>query len=295
MTLFAVCAQTLRTAGQKRLTDRLQPITVTFARYLFGLPIVAIYFFFLVKFSGSTAITFSYVFMIFVGIAALFQIAATILMLELFKLRNFAIGVTYVRSETFLTAIVGALLFGEFIDRGGWIAIILSMVGILILNRKHAALERAKAMNWLWNRSAALGLGSGLLFALTSLSIRKASLSLGDINYLYQACVTLLSMIIVQVILMGVYLLVRNPEQLSGLAKEWKLSGFIGMTSAFGSIGWFSAMTLEKAALVKALGQLELILALIISRSFFRERMNYLEAIGMGLTAAGITWLLLSR
>ena len=43
ITLFAVLMQTIRTAGQKQLTQHLDPVTVTLVRYLFGLPFVLLY------------------------------------------------------------------------------------------------------------------------------------------------------------------------------------------------------------------------------------------------------------
>ena len=63
-------------------------------------------------------------------------------------------------------------------------------------------------------------------------------------------------------------------------------------TSALGSIGWFTAMTMERAAYVKSLGQVEFLFALMISTLFFRERTTGLELLGMTLVAGGVVILL---
>ena len=69
---------------------------------------------------------------------------------------------------------------------------------------------------------------------------------------------------------------------------------FVGLTSALGSIGWFTAMTVERAAYVKALGQVEFLFALVISTLFFRERTTGVELMGMTLVASGVVILLLA-
>ncbi len=78
------------------------------------------------------------------------------------------------------------------------------------------------------------------------------------------------------------------------MMSQWRVCVFIGLTSALGSIGWFTAMTLERAAYVKALGQIEFVFALVISTFFFRERSNLLELSGMGLIAVGVLVLVMA-
>ena len=60
-----------------------------------------------------------------------------------------------------------------------------------------------------------------------------------------------------------------------------------------GSAGWFTAMTLENAAYVRAVGQIELVFTFIASYFFFRERSNTLELAGILLIVTGIIILLL--
>ena len=77
------------------------------------------------------------------------------------------------------------------------------------------------------------------------------------------------------------------------LLAQSKLGVFVGLTSALGSIGWFTAMNLERASIVKAVGQAELILALAVSVFVFKEKVKPLELVGMALMIVGIVALLL--
>ncbi len=54
------------------------------------------------------------------------------------------------------------------------------------------------------------------------------------------------------------------------------------------SIGWFTAFTIQNAAYVRALGQIELVFTFAASAFFFRERTNRVEVPGISLVVAGI-------
>ncbi len=294
ITLFAVVMQTVRTAGQKHLTVHLDAISVTLVRFLFGLPFAALYLAGVMIGTESSLPPLNATFIGFTVLGGVAQIVATVLLIYLFSLRNFAVGTTYARTEAFLTAFIGALFFGEWISAQGWVAIIISVAGVVVLTIARSHLPNASILGRLWNRAAAIGLGSGLGFALASLSIRKASLSFGVDNFLLTAGITLVVMVLLQTLIMMVYVAIRSPAQFAIIARQWRVSLFVGVTSALGSIGWFTAMTLERAAYVKALGQVEFVFALAISTLFFRERTTGLELLGMLLVAGGVVILLLA-
>jgi len=200
-TLLAVGCQSARTAAQRQLSRRMDEVLVALARYLFGLPVIAIYFTFLNARSGSVDLFMpGLTFWGFVVLASVAQIVATVFMLKLFSLRNFAVGITYVRSETFLTALLGAVLFSEAIAFYGWVAIVISVIGVVVLN---IARQELGVTGWrlFWNKAAALGLSAGLLFAITSLSIRTASLSLEQGDFLLRGATTLFYTVLQKILL----------------------------------------------------------------------------------------------
>lgn len=294
ITLFAVIMQTVRTAGQKHLTAHLDALAVTLVRFLFGLPFAAIYLAAVAHWGGTSLPAPNATFVGFIVLGGVAQIIATVLLIYLFSLRNFAVGTTYARTEAFLTAFIGALFFGEWVSLQGWIAIVVSVAGVVVLTVARTHIDNASLLGRLWNPAALIGLGSGLGFALASLSIRKASLSFGIDDFLLSAGVTLVAMVLLQTAIMIVYVAIKSPGQLVIIARQWRVSLFVGVTSALGSIGWFTAMTVERASYVKALGQIEFVFALLISTLFFRERTTGLELLGMTLIAVGVVVLLLA-
>ena len=288
ITLFAVLMQTVRTAAQKHLTTHLDPVATTLVRFLFGLPFVVLYLAGIMSWFGVDLPAIQPRFLGLAVFAGVTQIIATVLLIYLFSLRNFAVGTTYARTEAFLTALLGATLFDEWISAEGWVAIIVSVVGVVVLTVARGGQGQHRLLQRLWNRAALVGLGSGFFFALCSLSIRKASLSFGLDNFLLTAGVTLVTLVVLQTAIMVVYVGFRSNTQLLVMVRQWRVCMLVGLTSALGSIAWFTAMTLERAAYVKALGQIEFLLALGVSVFFFRERTTPLELAGMFLVGFGI-------
>jgi drug/metabolite transporter (DMT)-like permease len=293
LTLMAATAQSVRTGGQKHLTAHLSPIAVTFVRFLFGLPFAIVYFLIIETIYDKPLPPLSATFLGFSAAMGLCQIAATALLIHLFSLRNFAMGTTYARTEAFLTAILGSLFFGEILALHGWLAIAISVAGVVLITIARTGGADGGFLSRLWNKSAAVGLGSGLGFALSSLLMRHASLSFGDSNFLYTAALTLVTVVSIQTVILGGYLLMTERGQFLKIATQWKPSAFVGVTSIIGSVGWFTAMTIQNASYVKALGQIEVIFTLAISVLFFKERSSPTELAGMALVALGIVYLLI--
>lgn len=292
LTLMAVLMQSVRTAGQKHLTSDLDAIGATMARFLFGLPFVLLMLVVVLSLKQTSIPSLHPGFLSYVLIAGILQIVATALLVHLFSLRNFAVGTAFVRSEAFLTAIVGTLLFNEILSIIGWWSIFISVTGVIILTVAGNLNEGRRGLDILTNQSAAIGLMAGLAFAFCSLFVRKASLSL-DADWMTSAFVTLATMVILQTIILGIWLIVRDRSQFEGMWRRWPVCVFVGVTSAIGSAGWFTAFSLERASYVKALGQIEFLFALVISGSFFRERTSRLELFGMLCVAVGVVILVL--
>ena len=62
------------------------------------------------------------------------QIGATLLLLHLFSLRNFAVGNTFAKTETVQAVLFGLLLLGDRVGRSRWRAILVSLVGLVMLS-----------------------------------------------------------------------------------------------------------------------------------------------------------------
>ena len=99
-------------------------------------------------------------------------------------------------------------------------------------------------------------------------------------------------MVVLQTLITLVLVGARASEDFKVLIEQWRLSTFVGVTGVLGSVGWFTAFTLEPAAVVKTLGQIELLIALVISYGLFRERPTLTEWQGMAAVLLGVLMVL---
>ena len=57
----------------------------------------------------------------------------------------------------------------------------------------------------------------------------------------------------------------------------------VSVCSFLASLGWFSAMSMQTVAIVKTLGQIEILFSLLISAYFFKEKLARTDHWGLGL------------
>ena len=86
-----------------------------------------------------------------------------------------------------------------------------------------------------------------------------------------------------------------RDRRLAATARNWKVSSLVGVAGSLASMGWFTAMTIENASYVRALGQVELVFTFASSHFLFREKTERLELIGILLVIGGILLLLFTR
>lgn len=278
-TLFAAFNQALRTALQKQAAASLPAFFVAWMRFAFGLPFALAWCaIWMLYFQLPVAITTD--FAVFTLAAAVSQLGATYCAVHMLTLRNFAVGTTWIKSEAIFTAIFAMLFFGLAFSLPLLLAAIIGAGGLMLLNQKG---------QW-FNRSTLYGIGAGSGFAICSLFINKAALAL-QLPFLLAGAVTLVGVLVVQVIIATPLLNRLAWKQLTG---NKKVAWLIGLTSALGSIGWFSAMALVTPAMVKTLGQSEFIFTLLITYFYFGERLTKKEWIGVAIVMSAVLLLLLA-
>lgn len=305
LTVMAALMQSVRTAGQKQLAHGLTSAGAAVVRYLYGLPFVALYLCWLVYWQSDAPGVLpegNERFYLFALLASIAQLIATALMVWLFRFRNFAIGSMYVKTEALMAALLGVVLFSETLSVIGWLSILLGALGIVLISSRaglvasdgHAQSIWQKLSQLLFNPAAGVGLLAGGLFALTSLFLRQASLTL-ESDFQLSAAFTLAVMVLMQTLIGVVYLALRSAQDWRAMALQHRTCFFVGLTSVLGSVGWFTAMTLQPVAYVKAVGQVEFIFTLAIAVLFFRERLTAREILGMLVIITGVLLLLLAR
>ena len=291
VTLAAAFFQTLRFMLQRQLAlNTLSATGATFARFLYSAPLVAVLCTIYLTVTQQAFPTTSWTFWGFGALGGLTQILATVCVVMLFKQRNFAVGITFKKTEVIQTVLVGLFLLGEGASVYGFLAILLGLFGVLLLS---APPDTRWSWSTLWNRSAALGLASGLMFAFSGVSYRGASLELGYDDPVARAAVTLAAVTMMQMCAMAVWLRLRETGQISAVWAARRLAVWVGLMSMAGSFCWFTAFTLQNAAYVNAVGQVELILSMMATVLIFREKVSPRECAGMFVLLGSIVSLII--
>jgi drug/metabolite transporter (DMT)-like permease len=284
-TLGAVVMQTVRNALQSKLSGAVNTSGVTLSRFILAPPIALVYLLILYSSSASQAPEFSGTFIAVILCASLLQIAATSLMVILFKQKNFAIGAGLAKSEALVAGVVGMLFFGSYLTPLGWAGIVIGAIAVFVLssgNRLHGISVKTMV----------IGLACGTCFALTSLLVREASHML-NVQHTMAAAWVLLWVLCVQTISLSGYIALTKPFVFRQLTNAKSQVLAISTVSCLGSICWFTAMALQHVALVKTLGQLEVLLTLVLSHYWLKNAVTKREIAGLlliGLAAIFVMW-----
>ena len=292
ITIAAAFLQNLRSAAQKQLKAVMGTTGATFVRFGFGFPFALAFVGALHAFAGYPLPSLNAQFLGWAVLGALMQILATFLLIHLFSFRNFAVGTAYSRTEPAQAALFGLIFLGERASPGAVAAIAISVLGVMLISVARVEVSLRSIVTSTFSRNALIGIASGTGFGISAVSYRAASLALGGPNFLMQAAVTLAVVITFQSAIMLAWMAWKDRAEIGRIAKAWKLSLFTGFVGASASLGWFAAMTLQQAAVVKSLAQIEMLFTFAATVFFFKERINRLEVAGCVLIVGGILVLL---
>ena len=285
ITIAAAFLQNLRSMLQKRATGDLSVNGASYTRFLFALPFVWLYLAWLATRGSLPEPSVEFLAFCLVGGGA--QILGTAFLVASFTHDNFAVGTAFSKTEAVQTALFGLLILGDTLTGTASAGILVSFVGVIALSNPGRLGDLLKG-----NRALVLGVASGAGFAVAAVCYRAAALSLPEGDFLTRSGFTLTVTVTLQTLMMGAYLLVREPGELGRVVRSWRTSIWVGLLGGVASACWFSAMTLVNAGLVRALGQVELLFTFAASIWFFGERVTSKEVVGAVLVIAGL-WLLL--
>lgn len=287
LSIMAALFQTLRFMLQKSLSmGTLSALGATFARFAYAAPLAAGVAFGYAVWLDEGVPHVGSLFWLYVLSGGLAQILATLCVVLLFAERNFAVGITFKKTEVIQTALVGFVLLGDQISLPAFFAIFLGLIGVLVLSDMPEG-----ASGWtkrFVNRAAGLGLVSGAFFAISAVTYRGATLEVANDDAFLRAMLSVAAVTASQTIGMTLYLRLKEPGQLSRVWAARSKAIWMGITSLLGSVGWFTAFTLQNAAYVFAVGQVEVIFSIMASVLFFKEKITSREVLGMALLSASI-------
>lgn len=295
ITIAAALAQTARNAAQRHLTATLGTLGSTLVRFLYGLPFAALWLLGVHLVGEFPLPAPNAVFVGWVLLAAVTQILATALLLQVMSQRNFTLGIAYSKTEVIQIAIFGLVFLGDAVTLTTAAAIAFGTLGVLLLS----PIDRHHPFSTLiagWTtRPALLGLLSGTAFGIAAVGYRGGALALEGAAFPMAAAYTLVAAQALQTVLLVGWLLVRDATVVARVCQAWRASLFAGLMGATASIGWFTAMAIEPVAHVRTLAMVEILFGYVVSRRIFRERVTRIEITGMVLLSIGLVVVTLAR
>ncbi len=294
LAIGAAFLQTVRFMLQKHLSKvTLSASGATFARFLYSAPVAVLICTLFLTHKGQGVPNLANDFPIYAVIGAFAQITATVCTVLLFGRRNFAVGLTFTKTAVLMSVPVGWIWLGDSVSAIGLLAITIGFFGVIVLSGPIDSTDV-----W-WRRlispSAALGLAGGALFSVSGVAYRGATLAVQSPDPFERSLVTLAIVTSLQLTSMALWLYIRDRAEIKRVVGAWRSASFIGLTSLGGSFGWFSAYTLENAAYVNAVGQVEVIFGIIATMLFFREKITTREFFGIALITVSVLGLIIWR
>ena len=294
VTVVAAFFQNARSALQKSIKRELSNTGATYVRFAFGAPFALLYLLGLTVAFDFSLPTPGRDFFVYGVLGGGAQILGTATLLYAVSFRSFAVGTAYSKTEPVQAAVFGFLLLGESVGETAGFALLLSLAGVVALGLARTEVFREKRLKFFLDRGALAGLASGTLFGIAAVCYRGASLSLEtDSGPFLSASFTLAWVIVFQTLVTTLYLGLREPGELGRVLGAWRAGLRVGACGAVASAGWFTAMTMENAAYVRAVGQLELVFAVGASWFYFRERIRPAEIAGIAAVVGGVLLLIL--
>lgn len=288
-TFAAAGVQTLRFMLQKQIKAAgLSTGGATMARFVFAAPLAIATAALLSQILAEPLPPLTALFWLLAFVGGLCQIAGTYCTVALFGVRNFAVGIAFTKTETVQLVAFGLIFLGDAVTGIGVAAILVGFVGVVLIS-----LKAGSGLAGFDRRTVILGVFGGAAFGASAVGYRGAALELGEAHYFFRAAFTLAAVTVMQSAVMGAWLRWSNPGEITKLFRAWRVTALIGLTGMLGSLGWFTAFTLQNAAYVRALGQVELIFGILAASLVFGERVSRREIIGIALLALSVITLVL--
>ena len=280
--------QAWRTAIQQRLRGELTVSGAGLVRYLYGLPVAWLMAGLWLTLSHQSIPPISPTFLLWATTGGLAQILGTNLLIMAFGYRNFVVGTAFSKTEAVQSAVFAWLMLGETLSPMAMVGIGASVAGVLVLAIGGRRIKTAEMLQALTQPAALCGIGAGALFALTSVLVKRANFALPMTDRIGAALVTLSVVMALQTLMHGGYVLFREPRTLRRIAETWRTSSQVGVLAALGSACWFTGFATAPVALVRVVGQVEVVFTLGFARLYLKERTRPHEVAGLLLVATGV-------
>ncbi|HEY1934636.1 MAG TPA: EamA family transporter [Acetobacteraceae bacterium] len=288
ITLAAALFQCWRTAVQQKLRGVLSVNGAGFVRYLYGAPSALVLLLIALAVTGLPLPALNLGFVALCVAGGLLQIFATVLLIMAFGYRNFAVGTAYSKTDAMQSAVVALILLHEVLRPLAWLGMGLGLTGVMTLSIAGRGLQPRELLRASVQPAALCGLGAGFCFAFTTVFIKLSIQHLNGPSTVVRALFALVVTNALQTLMQGAWLAWREPHELRKAFTTWRSSSWAGTLSAAGSACWFTAFAIADVALVRAVGQVEIVFTLLFSRFYLKETLRRGDVAGLVLVVCGV-------
>ncbi|MGL1890324.1 MAG: DMT family transporter [Spirochaetaceae bacterium] len=284
--LIATLSQVTRNLFSKQLVSSYPVMVIALSRFIYALPVVLISYLTLANIKGSVNIDSS-LFFLWALLMGICQILATYFRVSLFRYKSFAVSLTIVQIDTIIVAIIGVLFLKEYLNVYAWIGLLTATTGLILasFSKNRVTLENIK--NSLFTKSSLIALLTGLFLALAGVCAKQTFSYISGPNNILESLFSLSFILISEISVLLPISLYREKSSVLLLFKKPIKPMIIGICSGIGSFCWLTAYSLTNIAYVRTVGQLEFIIATLITVYYFKEKIFKLEITGMIMVSLG--------
>jgi drug/metabolite transporter (DMT)-like permease len=283
-TLGAAVFNSWRTAVQQSVRQALSVNGAGLVRYFYGLPVAVALLAGWCLLRGEALPAFEPAMIGWALAAGLAQILGTNLLLLAFHYHNYVAGTAYSKTEAIQGAILSFALLHERLSWISWLGIAVGVFGVLYL----AGGGKRLHLRDMARPAALCGLGAGLGYTMTSIFVKLATHEVHTADKIQAALFVLAATQAGQVLMQGGYVLLRERGEMTRVLQSWRSSGLVGLLASLGSAGWFTGFALAPVALVRTVGQVEVLFTLGFGHLYLREAILRHEVIALFCVAAGV-------
>lgn len=295
ISVAAALLQCWRTAMQQKLRNVLSVNGAGFVRYLYGMPTALVLLLIAFAITGVPVPDINLLFLLYCVLGGLGQILATNLLIMSIGYRNFAVGTAYAKTETVQSAILALVVLNEQLRSLAWIGMGIGVAGVMLLSLAGRGLKPKDLLAATIQPAALCGLGAGFVFAFTTVFIKLGNQSLTGPNLVVRALFSLVITNLLQIAMQGAWLAWREPAELKKAFTTWRTSMWVGTLSGCGSACWFTGFAIANVALVRAVGQVEIVFTLLFSRFYLKEVLKRSDIAGLVLVVFGVLLVILGH
>jgi drug/metabolite transporter (DMT)-like permease len=291
----AALLQCWRTAMQQKLRNLLSVNGAGFVRYLYGMPTALVLLLVALFVTRLPVPAANPRFLVYCVLGGLGQILATNLLIMSFGYRNFAVGTAYSKTETVQSAILAFFVLSEKPVLLAWVGMGIGVAGVMTLSLAGRGLKPKDLLAATIQPAALCGLGAGCVFAFTTVFIKLANQALTGDSLVVRALFSLVVTNTLQIMMQGAWLAWREPRELRKAFTSWRHAMWVGTLSGCGSACWFTGFAIANVAMVRAVGQVEILFTLLFSRFYLKELLKRSDIAGLVLVVSGVLMVIISR